>query len=414
MEDVEEGCNVSGALPSSPGHAEQRSDPSKETKPTTTETSPSPTPTITNGILNTEFQIKDSPPASPAANPDTEPPQNADKTTENDTKIDAKIVKEPPQESTIIDNEESNSNDSNDNSSNKRKCEEEESPSKRLRQQQYILHEKVIADYMENAGCNTAEELQAHSEQLLAEIRTLSELAKEKEREWNNILHLKKLKEELLLRMQRKRQVLLISSGKNDSSLTEWELTESTSELSEKNKDGIKANNSGLMMVPIVSSSPAATKSNGKNQTKLRSILPKPGFSLQELNVNSQEFKTGRQGPILDVKSLIADYRQKHPETVPRRGRRLKSVLNNSNQSETICTTTGKSPGGGTVLNMTSLGLGFGAQVRQSDVSSELGILLSSIDGVRTILVIKLIIKYLKGFNINVLFGVTNFKIHKN
>lgn len=34
----------------------------------------------------------------------------------------------------------------------------------------------------------------------------------------------------------------------------------------------------------------------------------------------------GRQGPIKDVKSIIDDYRQKHPETVPRRGRRLKGT----------------------------------------------------------------------------------------
>jgi len=32
----------------------------------------------------------------------------------------------------------------------------------------------------------------------------------------------------------------------------------------------------------------------------------------------------GRQGPIVDVQSIIADYRSKHPEGVPRRGRRLK------------------------------------------------------------------------------------------
>lgn len=34
----------------------------------------------------------------------------------------------------------------------------------------------------------------------------------------------------------------------------------------------------------------------------------------------------GRQGPIKDVRSIIEDYRQKHPESVPRRGRRMKTV----------------------------------------------------------------------------------------
>lgn len=35
----------------------------------------------------------------------------------------------------------------------------------------------------------------------------------------------------------------------------------------------------------------------------------------------------GRQGPIKNVKSIIDDYRQKHPETVPRRGRRRKGAF---------------------------------------------------------------------------------------
>lgn len=43
----------------------------------------------------------------------------------------------------------------------------------------------------------------------------------------------------------------------------------------------------------------------------------------------------GRQGPIKDVKSIIDDYRQKHPESVPRRGRRLKGTFDIINASPT-------------------------------------------------------------------------------
>uniref|UniRef100_A0A8W7Q0A8 Uncharacterized protein n=1 Tax=Anopheles coluzzii TaxID=1518534 RepID=A0A8W7Q0A8_ANOCL len=39
-----------------------------------------------------------------------------------------------------------------------------------------------------------------------------------------------------------------------------------------------------------------------------------------------QQLQIGRQGMRKDVSSIIADYRQKHPENVPRRGRRLKNV----------------------------------------------------------------------------------------
>lgn len=42
---------------------------------------------------------------------------------------------------------------------------------------------------------------------------------------------------------------------------------------------------------------------------------------------SSSGVQIGRQGPIKDVRSIIDDHRQKHPETVPRRGRRRKGKL---------------------------------------------------------------------------------------
>lgn len=39
--------------------------------------------------------------------------------------------------------------------------------------------------------------------------------------------------------------------------------------------------------------------------------------------------KIGRQGQIKDVRSIIANFRQTHPEQIPRRGRRLKNVNQN-------------------------------------------------------------------------------------
>lgn len=410
MEDVEEGCNVSGALPSSPGHAEQCPDPPKEITTTTTptENSPNSTPTVTNGLPNSDPLRSSPPPFSEEKDEDL-----LIKDEELIIKDEEKVIEEDEEkdkEAKIQDNEDSNSNDSEN--SNKRKCDEDETPAKKLRteiQQQYVIHDKVLSDYMESTGCNTPEELQAHSEQLLAEIRTLNELAREKEREWNNILHLKKVKEELLLRMQRKRQILLLNSDK-DCGSTEWDIAGEAqlADMLEKNKDGLKANYTGLMMVPIVSSSPANSKINTSTKTnaKLRTILPKPSSAknsetnnntsssslLQELNGNQNECRQGRQGPILDVRSIIADYRQRHPETVPRRGRRLKSVLNSSNQGETTVTTSGKQ--NSTVLNMTSLGLGSGSQVLQNDVNSELGLLLSSADAVSNSLSTSLLISF--------------------
>lgn len=48
-------------------------------------------------------------------------------------------------------------------------------------------------------------------------------------------------------------------------------------------------------------------------------------------NGNHQPLMVGRQGVFKDVKSIIADYRQQHPESVPRRGRRVKPSSQNAN-----------------------------------------------------------------------------------
>lgn len=65
-----------------------------------------------------------------------------------------------------------------------------------------------------------------------------------------------------------------------------------------------------------------------------RPILPKPSTATSGGHVVSDSSQDGsgkgvigegRQGAIIDVQSIIADYRSQHPENVPRRGRRMKS-----------------------------------------------------------------------------------------
>lgn len=86
------------------------------------------------------------------------------------------------------------------------------------------------------------------------------------------------------------------------------------------------ATTSNTSITPVAPSSNAqsndwimADRANRANRIQ-RPILPKP------IAANNQ--KEGRQGPILDVKLIIADHRSKNPETaVPKRGRR-KAVAN--------------------------------------------------------------------------------------
>ncbi|KAK9707617.1 MYND finger [Popillia japonica] len=71
------------------------------------------------------------------------------------------------------------------------------------------------------------------------------------------------------------------------------------------------------------------------------------------------------------------DYRQKHPETIPRRGRRIRTALS---QCET------KISAGG-VLNLSNVALGSGAQVRQNpsgaDVGKDVGLVINNSDELR-------------------------------
>lgn len=443
MEDVEEGSDVSGALPSSPGHAEQRPDPPKNNlkAPSSEEkeiTSPEcEKPPIQNGInisnessQHKEVTIKEVKEEVTLMEVEENENKSGDEAEKRDDEINGKNTDElikvenvkeaaemendaellideteaatatitkdlqneentkedaSPKEQCSLkqpeDEEISSSDNSRDSSTttNKRKSADEEgngaSPAKKLRsqiQQQYAHHDRILSEYIEASNCNNLEDVQLQTDQLLVEIRTLNELAKEKEREWNNVLHVKKIKEELLLRLQRKKQIMVL-----DKSDLDWDSsTDLDDRLTSKESSNLKGNS---LMIPVVSSSPSMSSRNSIRDSKslnnkMRNILPKTSSIL---DVNGQgECKQGRQGPILDVRSIIADYRQRHPETVPRRGRRLKSVLNTNFDG-------GK---GGNVLSMASLALGSGSQVRHGsphDVSDNLGLLLSTMESVR-------------------------------
>lgn len=62
----------------------------------------------------------------------------------------------------------------------------------------------------------------------------------------------------------------------------------------------------------------------------------------------------GRQGAIKDVRSIIEDYRQRHPESVPRRGRRMKTVPT-TNASLTMNSSGGGGVGGSSSCSLLML-----------------------------------------------------------
>lgn len=63
----------------------------------------------------------------------------------------------------------------------------------------------------------------------------------------------------------------------------------------------------------------------------------------------------GRQGAIKDVRSIIEDYRQRHPETVPRRGRRMKTVPTATNSSDRLMMMSSPGSSGSSLMVMQML-----------------------------------------------------------
>lgn len=320
----------------------------------------------------------------------------------------------------------------------------------------YEEREHMINEYVDSASRTSLEEIQKYTEKLQQEIHTLNALARAKENEWNNIIRLKKVKEEMYLRLQRKRQVILLTMGNltKPSDTLDWDLSSDTrfgecsvsidgipsngdpaslkassAKINSKEQNTVSQfslqpvptggvsvlkssqNQLPLMMVPIVSSGPCGltaslstssvpSQSTAPSASSIkvpdlgsrdksggrihRPILPKPttavlvpsgniGASGSNNNGQNPVIGEGRQGPILDVRSIIADYRSRHPETVPRRGRRLKSSLSPTSNVQQLAdnlVSSTRVSGGGGILSMASLALGSGSQMRTGLVGS--------------------------------------------
>lgn len=102
-----------------------------------------------------------------------------------------------------------------------------------------------------------------------------------------------------------------------------------------KSTQSLRTNNAYANVVTsIPKSSPAIqTPQQQQQQSFIPQRFRENGQSLlnsvSQLDQVSNKLQIGRQGQIKDVQSIIANFRQTHPEVVPRRGRRLKNVNQN-------------------------------------------------------------------------------------
>lgn len=111
---------------------------------------------------------------------------------------------------------------SNTTKTNHKRCRspsptEDVQPTKRLKtelEQTFIGHNKRVQDYIDKTSNNNVDEINNHVVSLLAEVQELHAMAAAKEQEWNNILYLKSVKEEIICRLTRRKSVMEISSSK--------------------------------------------------------------------------------------------------------------------------------------------------------------------------------------------------------
>lgn len=90
-------------------------------------------------------------------------------------------------------------------------------PSKKLKKEvelSFSSHDKLLNDYIDKTSNNTVDEMQQHIDNISQDVQALNEMIQIKEQEWNNVIYLKKVKEEILVRLTRKKNVMEIMSTK--------------------------------------------------------------------------------------------------------------------------------------------------------------------------------------------------------
>lgn len=95
--------------------------------------------------------------------------------------------------------------------------EDDVQPTKRLKtelEQTFIGHNRRVQEYIDKTSNNNIDEINSHVSSLLTEVQELNAMAAAKEQEWNNILYLKNVKEEIICRLTRRKSVMEITSKK--------------------------------------------------------------------------------------------------------------------------------------------------------------------------------------------------------
>lgn len=151
-------------------------------------------------------------------------------------------------------------------------------PSKKLKREvelSFSSHDKLLCDYIDKTSNNTVDEMQQHIDNISEDVQALNEMIQIKEQEWNNFIYLKKVKEEILVRLTRKKSIMEIMSTKvgqisdysfADTSNAAAAQTSSNSQINKKSfKDNLNTSIFNNLTPPMLSSTPNATLSNNNS-----------------------------------------------------------------------------------------------------------------------------------------------------
>lgn len=114
--------------------------------------------------------------------------------------------------------------------------------------------DKIATNHVENIASTSLTVTEEKIKKLSNEIKTLNEILQTKEMEWNRLLHLKMVKEEIYSRLNKKRHVLQLKENfikKQDHNLL-LELKELEFYLSEKKTTSPETNHSSITIQKLI------------------------------------------------------------------------------------------------------------------------------------------------------------------
>lgn len=161
---------------------------------------------------------------------------------------------------------------------------------------------------------------------------------------WNEKLHIKYKIREIMERIRRHRAVVDIESFGykpiHDNPIVSSKSSTTNSENDHFEKSSRMSSESVSRLIQDVRASVLKREQKQRIENHISMNVNESTFDesnpfahLQNLQANQ-----GRQGQIIDVQSIINDFRQKNPQEIPRRGRRFKSSFGGHNSLESQST----------------------------------------------------------------------------